>query len=298
MINKCSSYPAEVIPGSDILIICSPAQTKTQILEEIKPYIEPNTLVGTIFGQGGFDLQCKYALGDDVERKNLTIFASQYVPFICRVSEYGQECQIIGPKKHIYCAAYPVEKVHQVCQTMTYIFTIPAIVVPNFLNIALSPANQIIHPGRMYGYLKNWDGKSTWNKESMPKLYEDMDQESAKEIQGLSDEIQAIKSKLADLCPSVKMDQVIPIGQRITSMYGKQVGDTSSLHKIFSTNKGYAGINFPTVPVQGGKADEVTIDIKGRLFYEDMPFGCVIIKEIGNIVGVQTPNVDKIIQWH
>ena len=49
-INKCSKDAADVVPGSQIIIICSPAQTKPEILKQIKPYLEPGAFVGTIFG--------------------------------------------------------------------------------------------------------------------------------------------------------------------------------------------------------------------------------------------------------
>lgn len=88
-INKCSNNAAEVVPGANIIIICSPAHTKKDILEQIKPYIEKEALVGTIFGQGGFDFMAKYVLGDDIEKKNLTIFSMQYVPLLCKVINYG-----------------------------------------------------------------------------------------------------------------------------------------------------------------------------------------------------------------
>ena len=49
-INKISTKAEDVIPGSHIVIICSPAQTKPQILEDIKDYLEDGCLIGSIFG--------------------------------------------------------------------------------------------------------------------------------------------------------------------------------------------------------------------------------------------------------
>ena len=49
-INKVSKEAKDVIPGSQNVIICSPAQTKHQILLEIKDYLPEGCLVGTIFG--------------------------------------------------------------------------------------------------------------------------------------------------------------------------------------------------------------------------------------------------------
>jgi glycerol-3-phosphate dehydrogenase len=49
-INKCSANPEEVIPGSHIILICSPAHTKIEILQQIKPFLEEGAYIGTIFG--------------------------------------------------------------------------------------------------------------------------------------------------------------------------------------------------------------------------------------------------------
>jgi len=49
-INKVSKNASDVIPGSHIVIICSPAQTKHQILMEIKDFLPEGCLVGSIFG--------------------------------------------------------------------------------------------------------------------------------------------------------------------------------------------------------------------------------------------------------
>jgi prephenate dehydrogenase len=62
-INKVSKHAKDVIPGSHIVIICSPAQTKLQILNEIKDYLPEGCLLGSVFGQGAFDWQAQHALG-------------------------------------------------------------------------------------------------------------------------------------------------------------------------------------------------------------------------------------------
>lgn len=49
-INKVSKHAKDVIPGSHIVIVCSPAQTKLQILTEIKEYLSQGCLLGSVFG--------------------------------------------------------------------------------------------------------------------------------------------------------------------------------------------------------------------------------------------------------
>lgn len=54
-INRCSKNPNDVIPGSHIVIVCCPAQYKYSLLKSCDPFIMEGALVGSIFGQGGFD---------------------------------------------------------------------------------------------------------------------------------------------------------------------------------------------------------------------------------------------------
>jgi prephenate dehydrogenase len=49
-INKCSKDAKDVVPGSKIILICSPAHTKVEVLQQIKPYLDHGACVGTIFG--------------------------------------------------------------------------------------------------------------------------------------------------------------------------------------------------------------------------------------------------------
>jgi len=51
--------------------------------------------------------------------------------------------------------------------------------LPNFLTLTLTPSNQIIHPGRIYGVFKNWDGKTPYNEKDIPMFYENLDDFSA-----------------------------------------------------------------------------------------------------------------------
>ena len=84
----------------------------------------------------------------------------------------------------------------------------------------------------------------------------------------------------------------MPMKDRIISMYDGQVSDTSSLKRIFNTNKGYSRVPFPMVPVDK-TGEKVTLNLNARFFWEDVPFGLVILKDIGGLLGVQTPNIDK-----
>jgi len=171
--------------------------------------------------------------------------------------------------------------------------------IPGFLNLTLCPSNQIIHPGRVYAHFKDWDGKQSFDPKSMPLLYEDLTEEGAHEIQVLDDEIQAIKSKLMQKFPQLNLPQVLPIKERICTMYEGSISDTSSLKRVFNTNVGYSRVVFPMIPADPSNPNgNVVLNKNARFFWEDVPFGLVILKDIGNILGVPTPNITKQIVWH
>ena len=181
---------------------------------------------------------------------------------------------------------------------MTLAYFIPSVPLPNFLSLTLCPSNQIIHPGRVYGFFKGWDGKTPYNAKDMPLLYEGLDQASADEIQFLDNEIQATKHALLKRYPQLDLSQVMPIKERVCSMYEGQISDTSSLKRVFNTNLGYSRVPFPMVPIEGTNGEKVTLNMNARFFWEDVPFGLVILKDIAGLVGVKTPHMDKQIIFH
>lgn len=178
-ISTASDKPDIVVRDADVVLICSPAHTKNAILKQIRPFVKKGCLIGTIFGQGAFDMQANYILGDQlIKEKQLTIFSLQYVPFICKAVTYGKDINIIGPKRCLYAAAYPVDRVSYVCNVLSQCYFLPCVPIPSFLNLTLCPSNQIIHPGRVTGFFSQYPNKcnTVFKKKDVPLLYEDLDQ--------------------------------------------------------------------------------------------------------------------------
>lgn len=295
-VQKVSDDPADVIPGSKMVIICSPVHVIPEFLARIKDHLDPDTIVGTVFGSGAFDLQAFYYLGNKVKDLDLTIFGLQFVPFLCKTTNYGKEVEIYGPKSYLCCAAYPSNRTDKVSNMISLLYATPTVPIPNFLCLTLTPSNQIIHPGRVYGYFRDWDGKKGFVKSELPKLYAELDDASADAIQSLDDEIQAIKTSIVKKWPQIDMTALHPIKQRISYNYKDSISDFSTLKSVFNTNDGYSKNVFPTVPHADGK--HVLLDIKSRFFNEDIPYGLCILKNIGDLLGVEMKNTEKMIRWH
>lgn len=80
-------------------------------------------------------------------------------------------------------------------------------------------------------------------------------------------------------------------------MYDTQVSDTSSLKRVFQTNRGYSRVPFPMIHTDADKTKGV-LNLKARFFWEDIPYGLMILRNVADLCGVQTPNIDKMIYFH
>jgi hypothetical protein len=157
------------IPTADIVFVAAPANAHPSILENIAPYLKHGVVLGALFAQGGFDWAAKRALGNEKLESLHMLFGLQNIPWICKATTYGKKAKIIGPKKCLYVAAYPVERASEGARVIEDLFDIPCSTVANFLNLTLTPSNQIIHPARYYAIFRDWDGTKTYTKAELAK---------------------------------------------------------------------------------------------------------------------------------
>ncbi len=188
-IQIVSDDPEVVSKGTKIFLICAPANVHEILLRKVEPFIEKDAFIGTLFAQGGFDWMCHHVLGEKFISLNLTIFGLYTIPSICQKTIYGQSMRVIGPKTMLYSVTEPQSRKGVICEHLHGMYGIPCSPLPNFLSLTLIPSNQIIHPGRVYGVLKDWDFKTPLPKGSLPQLYDGLDDFSADQIQLLDNEI-------------------------------------------------------------------------------------------------------------
>ena len=83
------------------------------------------------------------------------------------------------------------------------------------------------------------------------------------------------------------------------SVHPKQILENNNYHYLMSlsekinTAPGFQGIDSPIVKIEGGFIP----DKNSRYFVEDIQFGLCIIKAFAELCNVETPTVDKIIEW-
>ena len=88
--------------------------------------------------------------------------------------------------------------------------------------------------------------------------------------------------------------QVVHIHLWLVRRYSHDISDNSTLYKAIQTNAAFQGIKHPVKTTEDGK---FVPDFTHRYMTEDVPYGLVVIRGIAEIVGVQTPNIDKVLKW-
>lgn len=286
--DKISTNAAEVIPGSELVLLALPAFAHESILQQIGPHIDDGTLVGALAARGCFDLCVMDILGTKSE--TITQFGLQTLPWACRIKEYGREVDILGTKAKVEFATCPPRQAVELASFLGSQLEVNLEPMDSFLSLTLAGTGQIIHPGVMYGLFHDWEGQVFTEA---PLFYQGIDAYTAEVLQSLSDEIQELRFSLAERYPSIDLQAVRPLDEWLCLSYADEIEDTSSLQTYFVTNRSYAGLKVPVVPTDGGLAP----DFQARYLSEDVPFALLATKGIAELADVPTPTIDQVLTW-
>ena len=76
--------------------------------------------------------------------------------------------------------------------------------------------------------------------------------------------------------------------------YSEDISDKTNLYTSIQASAAYQGLKHPVKTTADGK---FIPDFTYRYMTEDIPYGLVVIRGIAEIVGVKTPNIDKVLTW-
>jgi hypothetical protein len=96
--NLISSDPAEVVPGCSVILFALPTDRHEMYLRGMLPYIQEGTMIGSMPGEGGFDLCIRDILGPELAEK-CTLFTLETLPWACRITTFGQVVEVLATKK-------------------------------------------------------------------------------------------------------------------------------------------------------------------------------------------------------
>jgi len=273
------SSDASIVADADVVILCLPAFARPQVLGQVAPHLRHGAIIGSLPGTGGFDWMAHTLL--PVKEKDLVIFGSQRLPFVCRVVQYGDSVRLHGNKANAPVAVIPAAQAKEVCSLLGGIVGVPCLPLSTFLEVSLTPSNPILHPSRMYGAFEGFENHIFENR---LLFYEEWDEKSIQILQAMDDEVQQI-------CKVLGCTQVLPLHQSYPAIYGADP-DTTLLAMIRG-NPSYKGVYTPMEQHQGGWV----ADFQSRYLTEDVPFGLVLLCVLADICSSPCPMLHKVLLW-
>lgn len=275
-IDVISNNPEEVVVGADIILSTVPSHVFPETMRKISPFIKSGTWIGVMPGSGGTEFYCKKLI-----ERGCILFGFQRVHGIARIKEYGKSVYDLGKKKELYIATIPVEKGEEVCRVMEDLFNIKCIALPNYLNVTLTPSNQILHTTRLCSMFYHYEEGVYWD--DIMYFYSDWTDQASRLLIMCDGELQSLCRVLSPLDLS---------GVRPLIEYYESDTPEKMTEKIRSITA-FKNIKAPMIATDKGYIP----DLRSRYFIEDFPYGLCIIKDFCKIVGLDTPAIDKVLYW-
>ncbi len=269
-----SSDPALTVAGADMVLLCLPGFAIAQVLESVKNHISAHSLVGSIVSSTGFFLMAQKILP---ERTGL--FGFQRVPFIARINEYGKSASLLGYKPSLAFATINVRNPQELGNTLSKLFNVPVTWLDSYLKVTLTNSNPLLHPCRLYGIFGK--GKTVFDRPVL--FYEEWDDLSSQTLIDCDNEFRLLLDRLG-----ITGQEIAPILDYYDSH------DAHSLTDKIRSIQAFKGLTAPMIQTENGKYGP---DWQNRYFAEDIPYGLLIIKAFACKYCIDTPTIDRIIEW-
>ena len=273
-LDKITNKAEDVIPFADWVFLCLPAFMVEDTILRIKPYLNPNTITGSVVGNTGFFLYCHKHLPS-----NSKLFSFQRVPYISRVVDYGKEVNLLGFRDKLIMGVENIEDKDDFRKQVQELFREKTELADSFYEVTLSNSNPILHTGRLYTMWKDWDGKpfdrcSLFYKEWTIEASQ-LEIEMDKEFFALLNKLNVSTKHIETLLEHYEATDAIGMTDKIQCI--------ESLSTILS----------PMKQVEGGWIP----DFGSRYFTEDFPYGLRTLYELAIDNKMDCPNIGFVYNW-
>lgn len=274
-LHTVSDNPQEALLGAEVVLLCLPGYAIRGELEKIRPYVNRQTYVGSVFSSTGFFFEALELLDEDVP-----LWGFQRVPFIARTETYGQKARLLGYKTSHKIAVERSGDKEGFRTVIEDLFGAPTNLLNNYLEASLTNSNPLLHTSRLYTMFGGENEGRVFPR--MILFYEEWTTEAAQLLIDMDDEF----FRLLELLPVSKT--YLP---RILDYYESH--DAASLAQKLSSIQAFKGITSPMKQT----ADGWVPDYESRYFTEDFPYGLHYIWRLVHEHGIDTPNIDNVYAW-
>lgn len=274
-LNVVSSDPAEALSGVDVVLLCLPGFAIRDELIKIRPYLNKDTYVGSVFSSTGFFFEAMQLLGEDIP-----LWGFQRVPFIARTEKYGHSAHLLGYKSAHNIAVERCDDKEGFRALIESLFDAPVTLLRNYYEASLTNSNPLLHTSRLYTMFGGENEGRVFPR--MILFYEEWTVEAAQLLIDMDEEFFTIL-------------RYLPVSEgylpRILDYYESH--DAESLARKLSSIQGFKGITSPMTETAEGWVP----DFASRYFTEDFPYGLRYIWELAHQLNIDVPYIDKVYNW-
>lgn len=277
-INLSTLNPEIAFKNADVIFITYPAFKIKELSEIIYPYVSPNVKICMVPGTGGGEWYFKKCI-----EKGVTFFGLQRVPSVVRLVKKGETVRAVGYRDELKIATIPNSNIksNECKKIIESIFEIKCKVLPNYLNITLTPSNPILHTTRLRTIFNDYYEGKIYNR--IPLFYEEWDNES-------SDLLLKCDEELQDICSNIDLDLSEVRSLREHYEISNKIELTNKIKSI----TGFKGLETPCIKLENG----VIPDFNSRYFTADFPYGLGILIQVGKLTNTNIPYMEKTMKWY
>jgi hypothetical protein len=292
-LRTISCVPAEVIPEADLVMLAVPAFLHASVLSRIGPYVSATAAIGCLPTRGGFEFEASQLVSSDGADRRRRLFGLQTLPWSTRVVKPGESVHFGAAKAGVLLSALPAADGPGLADQLSRVLGTRVVAMDAFLNLTLGNPGQFIHPGIMHGAFGSWQGEE-YESENIPLLYAEASDDTGRLVEHLSDDAVAVARAIeVESRGALDLRGVTPVHDWLRSTYAHVTADMTTVATCFRTGPIRAR-RAPMVEVSLGR---FVPDFSYRYLSEDVPYGLVITRAIGEIARVPTPAIDEVIHW-
>ncbi len=305
-IKAAVSDPEAAFSDADIIFVTMPAFCMEDNAKRIFPYVRKGTVICLTPGSGGGEFFFKPCVD-----KGCILMGLQRVPSVSRIVEYGHIVCSEGYRDRLFISTIVGRKmsgeddsfggnthtadniylfpqggrsdIDKYCaDIIRSIFDIPCEPLPVYLNITLTPSNQILHTSRLRSMLSDYHEGKVYDR--LPLFYGEWDESSSELLLNCDEEVQLI-------CRSIGEFDLSGV-KSLKEHYG--ASDVRSMTDKLRSIKSLNNLPTPVKRVDGG----VIPDFSSRYFEADFPYGLAVVNEIAKLVGADVPEIRATLEWY
>ncbi|HET9392227.1 MAG TPA: NAD/NADP octopine/nopaline dehydrogenase family protein [Candidatus Rubrimentiphilum sp.] len=265
------------VRSADIVICAVPASQRIELLSNIKPYLKSRAFVGSFPAAGGFFWTASAALGDRV------LFGTDRVPYVRAAVDYGKSVEVTGIRRRLLLGTRPSSFSGHLSAVISGALNMPIDPDAGCMSVMLATTNPIAHPPRVYSLFNG--AAQDYVYPEVPRFLADWDTEASHMLLSLDDELSALSRSLPADTSSLRH-----VLQHFEVTCCAEL--TERMRNIVAQDHVYAPL------IKNRDDTGYVADLQSPYFVEDFEYGLTVLRSLAELVGVETPTMDRLLTWY